>query len=158
MVESNKITITVNAPVPSFMSYPTSAETNISGIYTSIGGFSVSIYGGSSLPEAYIQAQQNRIEANASLAMPPLNNVAFYASMNPDMSGAVVIASASFPGGEFGTLTASAVVPISRFASYLGQPADSDFTCYMVAVNTDPDVRSDVITVNVRDNSYITSG
>ena len=156
MVESNTITVTVSAPGPAFMSYPTSAETNISGIYTSISA-EVTAYAGSSQPIAYIQATQNRESASSSLENPPLNTATFYVSMSPDMSGAVAIATASFPTGEFGSLTASTLVPISQFASYLGQPEDSSFNCYMVAVNTDPDVRSSVITVTVRDNSTIYS-
>lgn len=146
--------ITVSPPtanIPSFMSYPQSAATNVSGISTQIS-MAVMVYGGSSTIEAYIQATQNREQANASLIQSPLNTATFYASLSADMSNAVVIATGSFPNGEFGNLTASAVVPINRFTSYLGI-TDTSFTCYMVAVNTSPNVRSSVVSVNISPNN-----
>lgn len=151
---TSSTTSTVSPPVtniPSFMSYPQSAATNVSGINTHIS-IDVMVYGGSSTVEAYIQATQNREQANTSLIQSPLNTATFYASLSADMSNAVVIATGSFPNGEFGNLTASAVVPISRFKSYLGV-SDTTFTCYMVAVNTSPNVRSSVISVNVSPNN-----
>ena len=154
LTSTTSTSATTTYTAPAFMSYPLS-YTFSNGLDTSISSVGIEVYGGSGAMSAYVYANENRLEANASVSAPELEPITFYISKYSDMSNAIAIAQGvAFSSQDYGTDTASFVMTLSTLASKLGITLTQNSQYfYLCAVSPSFQLRSNVVNFFINESN-----